>query len=444
MYDWTNTANTAAPYLPNMRTQLAPLGWQNYDRIVAGDVDDDGQPDLIARKPDGTLWLFDNSGNASAPYSTPVQIGSGWQAYNSIAAADLDGDGFADLIARNASGQLYLYVNSQKATNPYPSATPIGTGFGSYATLLLGDVNGDSYADLIAVTPDGEQWLFLNTQNPSAPFGTPVQLAGSSWDIYNPIVLADIDGDGLVDLVARSSDGRLWLYVNTGNPAKPFTGGRTNIGTGWNNYDLFVAAQVPFPAGSCQPQTAAPFSDVPLYSTFCGSISWLKTQQVSSGYADGGFHPTTPMRRQEMAAFLYRLSSGGSDAPACTAAPFPDVAVANTFCGAIAWLKAQHISAGYSDGGFHPVATMGRQEMAAFLFRLNNPGRVQPNCSAPPFPDVPITSPFCGAIAWLKTQQASAGYPDGGFHPTTPMGRQEMAAFLYRLNTTASPATSNP
>ncbi|HEU5007710.1 MAG TPA: VCBS repeat-containing protein, partial [Jatrophihabitantaceae bacterium] len=263
MYDWTNTANTSAPYLPTVRTQLAGT-WQGYDRIVAGDVDDDGQPDLIARKPDGTLWLFDNSGNATAPYGSPVQIGSGWQAYDTIAAADIDGDGFADVIARDASGQLYLYRNSQQATAPYPTGAPIGSGFGAYATLLLGDVNGDGYADLIAIKPDGTQWLFVNTQNPAAPFGSPVQLAGSSWDIYNPIVLVDIDGDGLVDLVARSSNGDLWLYVNTGNAAKPFTGGRTNIGTGWGTYDMFVGAQVPFPAGACQPQTAAPFTDVPL------------------------------------------------------------------------------------------------------------------------------------------------------------------------------------
>jgi hypothetical protein len=84
---------------------------------------------------------------------------------------------------------------------------------------------------------------------------------------------------------------------------------------------------------------------------------------------------------------------------------------------------------------------MSRQAMAAFLFRLDNPGTTQPNCSTPPFPDVPATSTFCGAIAWLKTQQASAGYPDGGFHPAAAMSRQAMAAFLYRLNTTASPAT---
>ncbi|HZY77227.1 MAG TPA: VCBS repeat-containing protein, partial [Jatrophihabitantaceae bacterium] len=164
LYDWTNTANTSSPYLPTLRTQLAG-SWQGYDRIVAGDVTDDGLPDLIARKPDGTLWLFANSGDPTAPYGTPAQIGSGWQAYDAIAAADVDGDGYADVLARDSSGQLYVYLNSQKPPAPYPSATRIGTGFGAYATLLLGDVNGDGYSDLIAITPDGTQWLFVNTQN---------------------------------------------------------------------------------------------------------------------------------------------------------------------------------------------------------------------------------------------------------------------------------------
>jgi hypothetical protein len=48
---------------------------------------------------------------------------------------------------------------------------------------------------------------------------------------------------------------------------------------------------------------------------------------------------------------------------------------------------------------------------------------------------VPVGNPFCGDITWLKTQNITAGYPDGGFHPTAGVTRQAVAAFLHRFRT---------
>jgi beta-N-acetylhexosaminidase len=58
--------------------------------------------------------------------------------------------------------------------------------------------------------------------------------------------------------------------------------------------------------------------------------------------------------------------SGGG----CSSKPYPDVATSSAFCGDIAWLKAQHVTGGYGDGGFHPAASVSRQATAAFLHRL--------------------------------------------------------------------------
>src|SRR5699024_5936201 len=115
------------------------------------------------------------------------------------------------------------------------------------------------------------------------------------------------------------------------------------------------------------------------------------------------------------------------------AVPFPDVDADSPFCGDIAWLAQQDITDGYADGGFHPTADVTRQATAAFLFRLENPGQDDPTCSSKPFPDVPADSMFCGDIAWLAQQDITDGYADGGFHPTADVTRQATAAFLFRL-----------
>ncbi len=119
----------------------------------------------------------------------------------------------------------------------------------------------------------------------------------------------------------------------------------------------------------------------------------------------------------------------------CTSRPYDDVPVSSTFCGDIRWLKAQHITKGYLDGGFHPTAKITRQAMAAFIYRLSNPGKADPICTGRPYDDVPVSSTFCGDIRWLKAQHITKGYLDGGFHPTAKITRQAMAAFLHRMAT---------
>ena len=176
-----------------------------------------------------------------------------------------------------------------------------------------------------------------------------------------------------------------------------------------------------------------PFPDVATTGTFCGDIAWLKSYDISKGYRDGKYHPAGRLTREAMAAFLYRLSTNGDTAPACTSKPFPDVPTSNPFCGAITSLKSQNIVNGYSDGGFHPTASLTRQSMAALLYRQQHSGHTAPKCTSKPFSDVATGNPFCGAITWLKQQMISTGFTDSGFHPTADLTRQAEAAFVFRL-----------
>jgi len=49
-----------------------------------------------------------------------------------------------------------------------------------------------------------------------------------------------------------------------------------------------------------------------------------------------------------------------------------------------------------------------------------------------PFNDVGTVHPFYAEIEWLASENVTGGYPDGGFHPTSPVSRQSAAAFLFR------------
>lgn len=50
------------------------------------------------------------------------------------------------------------------------------------------------------------------------------------------------------------------------------------------------------------------FSDVPDSNTFHDDISWLADSGITNGFPDGTYHPTDPVSRQAMAAFMRRLA----------------------------------------------------------------------------------------------------------------------------------------
>lgn len=61
-------------------------GWGGFDAIVGADVTGDGYTDLVARKSDGTLWLYMNNieRDNGVPYDEAQQVGHGWEVCNSI------------------------------------------------------------------------------------------------------------------------------------------------------------------------------------------------------------------------------------------------------------------------------------------------------------------------------------------------------------------------
>lgn len=116
--------------------------------------------------------------------------------------------------------------------------------------------------------------------------------------------------------------------------------------------------------------TVAPFSDVGVGFQFCGEITWLKETGLSTGYTDGTYRPATNVSRQAMAAFLYRYATDAAPNPVCDPSLFTDVKNGHPFCGEITWLRSNDITTGTA-GAFLPANDTSRQAMAAFLSRLS-------------------------------------------------------------------------
>ncbi|WP_290862641.1 FG-GAP-like repeat-containing protein [Hamadaea sp.] len=229
-------------------------GWGGYNLVVAADITGDGYTDLVGRKPDGTLWLHSNNivRDDGDPFygSEPKKIGTGWGGYNLIVGADVTGDGFTDLVARKSDGSLWLHSNNIIRDNgdPFYGSEPkkIGHGWGGYNLIVGADVTGDGFTDLVARKSDGSLWLHSNNiirDNGDPFYGSEPKKIGHGWGGYNLVVAADVTGDGFTELVARESDGTLWLHSNNivRDDGVPFYGSEPKkIGNGWGVYNLIL------------------------------------------------------------------------------------------------------------------------------------------------------------------------------------------------------------
>lgn len=188
------------------------------------------------------------------------------------------------------------------------------------------------------------------------------------------------------------------------------------------------------------------FRDINASTPHAKDIEWITKAGISTGWreTDGSytFRGMDTVKRQDMAAFLRRLAARNGIDDAATWKPtkadwnrFRDVNRNTPHAEDILWLAHAGISTGYPDGTFRGMVSVYRQDMAAFLHRLAFLAGKGSNVASHNFSDVTDTTPHASDIRWLGGSGITQGYPDGTFRGMTPVYRQDMAAFLHRLDT---------
>ncbi|WP_369177606.1 beta strand repeat-containing protein [Candidatus Thiodubiliella endoseptemdiera] len=229
---YQNTGTTSNPAYEEKTGDDNPfnsINVGNYSGPTLADIDGDGDLDLVVGESDGTLKYYQNTGTTSNP-AYEVKTGDD-NPFNSIdvgdfskpTLADIDGDGDLDLVVGEKNGTLKYYQNT--GTNPAYEAKTGGINpfnsidVGDFATPTLADIDGDGDLDLVVGEENGTLKYYQNTGSTSNP-AYEAKTGGSnpfnSIDVgdFSKPTLADIDGDGDLDLVVGENDGTLKYYYN--------------------------------------------------------------------------------------------------------------------------------------------------------------------------------------------------------------------------------------
>ena len=197
---------------------------------VWGDLDGDGDPDLFVARGNGAAFnaAFRNDGGDSFSAWPAANLGN--DAGNSTAAcvADIDADGDLDLfVAQRANENELLYVNDGglqggvEGVFQKDAASVAANDAGDSRACLSFDSDGDADADLFVANASGQHdALYVNQGGAQAGVpGAFVKLIGdplvSDGDPTYGADVADVDGDGDLDIFAANGNGETSnLYLN--------------------------------------------------------------------------------------------------------------------------------------------------------------------------------------------------------------------------------------
>ncbi len=228
-------------------------GWgssQYYSSIRTGDVNGDGKSDVCARGIAGfRCWISQGdhfeADFLAAPWSDALLWG--YSQYGStIRMPDINGDGKADVCARDLSGiSCWLSEGTSmregEIRGPKLDDDNGWAEYDNYSTLRFGDVNGDGKDDL-CIRSDARYECYLST---GEGFGEAIFVADMSnekgWNQPNQfrtIRVGDINGDGMADVCGRNSSGYV-CYLSTGTAFEEMAGPEFNNDGGWNDVKYY-------------------------------------------------------------------------------------------------------------------------------------------------------------------------------------------------------------
>jgi hypothetical protein len=193
--------------------------------VAVGDVDGDGKPDILVANycadsncTTGSIGVL--LGNGNGTFRTAVTYGTGGQQPGSVALADVNNDGSPDLLVANAicspsgcaTGSVGVLLGNRDGTFQ-PALTHDSGGFGA-TSVAVADVNGDGKADVMVANTcvtagpfncvNGSVGVLLGNGDGTFQDTMSYNSAGTG---ASSVAVKDLNGDGTLDVMVANACG---------------------------------------------------------------------------------------------------------------------------------------------------------------------------------------------------------------------------------------------
>ncbi len=220
-------------------------------RAFASDILRSGKKDLVVGAYSGEVFLVPNAGSSQAPaFKQPPDVAktaipttkdavTRWGNVFSPVTWDWNKDGKDDIILGEGSysaNNIHLLINQGTGSKPVfdennRTVIAFGDGLEQLSPCVV-DYNGDGQPDLLVSERSGRVALYLNKgataqrgePQPEIPFASFLTTSSGGelkFDGISVITTADLNSDGLFDLIVGKANGRIAICYNEGTKDNP-------------------------------------------------------------------------------------------------------------------------------------------------------------------------------------------------------------------------------
>lgn len=186
------------------------LGGNITSSVAVAYLDGPGDtvPEIICTSSNDSMYVFEPNGSRRPGFPIWLRM-DGVSKTPSVAIADMNGDGFNDIVQCCTNGGIYVVNRDGTLVFPWANIRySTLTSGASESSPVVADINGDGRPDII-IGDENATLTAISGLTATVLPGFPIQLAG---EVRGSAAVADIDRDGKTEIVLADWDKNLYVW----------------------------------------------------------------------------------------------------------------------------------------------------------------------------------------------------------------------------------------
>lgn len=181
-------------------SSVVDLGTSATTGLILADMNADGKLDVATALTGSGAGVLIALNNGSGGFGSPVKIATNMGGITGLALADVNGDGFTDLLTINGTGNVETLLRTAGVIPFSKQVSVISSVGGALSSVAVANLNADSYADAVVVDSTGTKLTVLMGQKDGS-FVVATSLSVPANALPGQPRLVDVTNDGRPDLI---------------------------------------------------------------------------------------------------------------------------------------------------------------------------------------------------------------------------------------------------